>query len=172
MIANMDAQIRALLKKNYDSHVIDEANILVSEAGCRIQPCHTDYGIEKNIARCEDRLMPLGALVAVENGSKIIVWPGSIRLQRMDAEFLKELDPIDPIIIQVPRGSVFLFRGDLFHCGAGYKKKNIRLHYYIDSPKVPRSKNQTWLLHMQNGKSDRNLIRLINLVSPDCEMLD
>lgn len=35
-------------------------------------------------------------------------------------------------------------RGDVCHHGVGYTEVNVRIHFYIDSPVIPRPPNSTF----------------------------
>ena len=37
-----------------------------------------------------------------------------------------------------------VWRGNVWHAGAGYSKSNTRLHFYIDSPLLKRKDNQVY----------------------------
>ena len=37
-----------------------------------------------------------------------------------------------------------VWRGDVWHAGAGYSEMNTRLHFYIDSPLVERDPNYVY----------------------------
>ena len=45
--------------------------------------------------------------------------------------------------IHMKRGDVLIFRGDVCHYGMGYDHVNFRVHFYIDSPVIPRVPNRT-----------------------------
>lgn len=163
VVQAVDDAIRAELKKRFPEHTSEERVVLLSMAGCRVQPVHTDYRIDEKISRCADRSFPCGVLAAVQPDSKLYIWPRSIRLQRLDSSILQLCEPIDAHVIYMKPGDLVVFRGDAFHCGAEYKSDNVRLHYFLDNPQIPREENNTWLLHTEN--SDPDLIRVINRVA-------
>lgn len=51
-------------------------------------------------------------------------------------------------VVELDAGDVFVFRGDLIHCGAEYTGLNIRIHVYIDSPAAPqrRDPDETYMV--------------------------
>jgi succinate dehydrogenase flavin-adding protein (antitoxin of CptAB toxin-antitoxin module) len=94
-----------------------DITILYSKDGCVQQQTHTDYGTET------DNEKELGkksyfAIFAIMDNTSVIVY---------DAE--KD----DNIKISIPKGGLFLARGDVIHAGSDYEKENIRLHVYLDN---------------------------------------
>lgn len=53
---------------------------------------------------------------------------------------------IERLTLNIDCSDIVIFRGDLVHAGSGYENENYRLHAYMDSPKVPRTINRTWLI--------------------------
>ena len=95
---------------------------LHSKKGCQQQQWHYDFdpdllwGIRKK---------PLGALLALEEGTKLAV------------------HGIGDVLLQ--RGDCLVFDGDLVHAGSAYPDApNTRVHVYLDVPTVERVKNRTW----------------------------
>ena len=60
----------------------------------------------------------LSGILGLEEGTELILFPPTGPAKRV---------PIAP-------GDVLLFRGDCWHAGAGYPKKNRRVHFYLSSP--------------------------------------
>lgn len=133
---------------NYPDLIPNDMVILTSRPGCQQQLPHCDYEPTYEFATTSDAQVPLGCLVAVEPGTKLCVWPNSIRLSILAPElltkWLEEHGPIDMKIIELRPGDVLVFRGDLIHAGAEYTQGNNRVHMYLDSPVVERQKNRTW----------------------------
>ena len=46
--------------------------------------------------------------------------------------------------IELNAGDMLIFRGDLWHAGAAYGHRNIRLHCYLDSRHVKRTPDSTF----------------------------
>lgn len=46
--------------------------------------------------------------------------------------------------VKLSRGDLLVFRGDVCHHGMGYDKVNVRVHFFIDSPVIPRVPNRTF----------------------------
>ncbi len=136
------------LKRNYPNHTANTMVHLISDDGCSQQVAHADYEPTIEFARSSDAMVPLGCLVAISPGTKLVVWPESIRLSYMsDAlrnDFISEHGPISSQEICLEPGDILIFRGDLIHAGAAYDKLNVRIHVYLDSPDVSRMPNRTW----------------------------
>ena len=51
--------------------------------------------------------------------------------------------------VKLNEGDVFVGRGDVIHVGAQYDELNIRIHFYIDSPRAPEPRNpkDTYQVH-------------------------
>ena len=51
--------------------------------------------------------------------------------------------------VKLNKGDVFVGRGDVIHVGAQYDELNIRIHFYIDSPRAPEPRNpkDTYQVH-------------------------
>ena len=64
--------------------------------------------------------------------------------------------PISMKRIEMNKGDLFLFRGDLVHAGSEYDKSNIRLHCFMD--RDYRKPNRTWLIHTHSSENMRRLI--------------
>ena len=73
--------------------------------------------------------MMLAGVRAIMPGTKIVLYPKGKDGPRTELE------------LQV--GETVVFRGDCFHCGAKYSDRNVRLHFYLSSPKRRREKNET-----------------------------
>ena len=84
-------------------------------------------------------------------GTKINVWPNSIRLIYTDPQFLPHR-AIQMKTLELNPGDIFVFRGDLVHAGAAYDKENFRIHCFLDSDCVLRDPNKTFLIHKTNEK--------------------
>lgn len=93
------------------THVITGLAMIRSVSGCPKQDPHTDYFTMRSHGKTKDCVLPYSGLVAVERGSSIYV-----QGQKID----------------LPCRSAVLIRGDVVHNGSGYKKDNIRVHFYLD----------------------------------------
>ena len=101
-----------------------DAVVLSSLLGCEQQPFHFDFPPE-DVRKL--RRMPCSAILAVENGSRLIMRVGG-------KEQLVVLEP----------GDVLVFDGDVEHAGAAYPHaSNIRVHVYLDVPQYTRVPNST-----------------------------
>ena len=45
----------------------------------------------------------------------------------------------------IPKGYMFLMRGDLFHAGSEYKKDNLRLHFNLSMDENHHADNEVFL---------------------------
>jgi ectoine hydroxylase-related dioxygenase (phytanoyl-CoA dioxygenase family) len=141
--------VESFIKTNYPLHYPNNTVILTSIEGCKAQLPHCDYEPTAQFANASDQYIPLGCLIALEPGTKLIVWPKSIRLSCMNeylrSEHIEHIGgPIKSIEITLNPGDVLIFRGDLVHAGAAYNAKKNRVHVYLDSSVVARSDNTTW----------------------------
>ena len=136
------------LRRNYPNHIPNAMVKLFSLPKCQQQVAHADYEPTLEFATSSDDMVPLECLVAFEPGTKLVVWPESIRLACMSdelrTEYVEEHGPITAHEICLEPGDILIFRGDLIHAGAAYKYQNTRVHLYLDSPDVPREGNRTW----------------------------
>tara|TARA_B100000482_G_C12612327_1_gene299605 strand:+ start:130 stop:573 length:444 start_codon:yes stop_codon:yes gene_type:complete len=98
--------------------------ILHSKAGCKRQQWHTDYDPEK----CrESSIKPLGVIFALQDETYF-----NVHKKKK---------------IVMKKGQILIFDGDLIHAGSAYDVENTRIHIYLDSPDVLRSRNKTYLLN-------------------------
>ena len=117
--------------------------VLYSENGCQKQCAHCDYTPDKLFGTISDNLIPCGAIFAIQDGTTLDIWKNTIGVSNK----LKKLDkPIKRETVNLNKGDLFIFRGDLIHAGSEYKHENIRIHAYMDSPLIHRTKNRTWTI--------------------------
>lgn len=110
---------------------------LVSQPRCKEQQPHVDV-----IARIKRRgeALPSGrivhrpfVLVAVEEGTRLVVWPRShahlraFKGSRALMPSVVRVSAADRLVIAIPTGHGLLVHGDLVHAGAAYKTHNVRL---------------------------------------------
>jgi hypothetical protein len=99
--------------------------ILYSKAGCERQKTHTDYDTatdnDKELAKNS-----FFAIFAIMDNTSVVV----------DAENNGIIK-----IIAIPKGSLFIARGDLIHAGSDYENENVRLHVYFDNVDLKKDKN-------------------------------
>ena len=65
---------------------------------------------------------PLSALLAIEPGTKLWVFPNGCEAEE------------DAFLATIEVGEVMVWRGDLVHAGAGYAVEHTRIHAYVDPP--------------------------------------
>jgi hypothetical protein len=140
------ASMRALheaLKAEWPSHHVGGAVALRSLPGCHRQAAHCDYIPDAAFLGTDEETVPLLFLLALEDDTKLDVWPGSHRLVRHALRG----PPIPRRTLTLAAGDAVLFRGDLVHAGSEYSKANTRIHVYLDSPVAPRDPNRTWIVY-------------------------
>ena len=67
--------------------------------------------------------VPLGVLLAMEKGARLLVFARSIH----------RCVQLTPTIIKLEPGDIVLFRCDLVHAGMDYEEPNIRFHAFLDT---------------------------------------
>jgi len=127
--------------------------IIKSLSKCTDQAAHCDYAQVGDILKTADEQMPLSVLVAIEPETKLHVWPKSIR----SCKSIKTKS-INRSTVTMNTGDIVVFRDDLVHAGSGYSNQNYRLHAYMDSPKVPRISNRTWLIAKHADQRMKDMI--------------
>jgi hypothetical protein len=125
------------------SHCLDYFVLLRSLPGCTRQLAHTDYIPDEELLSCSPEERPLLCVFALEDNTKLVVWPESQKLIHGRGRSLK---PIEPKVVWLDAGDAIVFRGDLVHAGAEYETDNLRLHCYIDSKAVNRYPNRTYII--------------------------
>ena len=114
--------LTAVLSKLFPRHRVAGAHVLRCKAGCLPQRCHVDYCPEQ--CNAWDTDVPLACLVALKDHTFIDVWPGAIRF---DSEKVFTHQSLE-----LKRGDVLVFRGDLVHAGAAFAEENARIHCYLE----------------------------------------
>lgn len=148
--------INNYLNLNINSNLeINNWVIIKSLPKCHDQAAHCDYAQVGNILNISNDFMPLSVLIALQSKTKLHIWPKSIR--NPNSVMPKY---IDKLTIEMDTGDMVIFRGDLVHAGSGYKEENYRLHAYMDSPKVPRIYNRTWLIMRHADENMKKRIRI------------
>lgn len=121
-------QLVSLLQKECPGHSIRGMAVLRSEPGCLPQIPHTDYAevlVESPWYDWTTDQVPLGCVVALQDGTVFDVWPGAIRFKFEGHTFCHQQ-------LVLNRGDVVVFRGDLVHAGAGFDRSNVRVHCYLE----------------------------------------
>jgi ectoine hydroxylase-related dioxygenase (phytanoyl-CoA dioxygenase family) len=124
-------------------HVVKDFVLLRSLPGCTRQAAHTDYIPDTALLQCESEKLPLLFLYALEDDTRLVVWPGSHKVVQGRG---RSKEPILPKVITIDAGDAILFRPDVVHAGAEYETENVRIHCYIDSTLVKRDPNRTWII--------------------------
>jgi len=126
-----------------NSHCLDYFVLLRSLPGCTRQLAHTDYIPDEELLTCSSEERPLLCVLALEDKTKLVVWPGSHKVIHGRG---RSMTPIEPKVVWLAAGDAIVFRGDLVHAGAEYETENMRLHCYIDSKAVNRHPNRTYII--------------------------
>ena len=138
--------LRSTLAAGWPDHRVGGVVALRSQPGCQRQAAHCDYIPDDVFLDTDDVNVPLLFMLALEDDTKLDVWPGSHKLVR-DIRAARRMLPIVRKTLTLQAGDAVLFRGDLVHAGSEYSKQNTRLHVYLDSPAVPRDPNRTWIIY-------------------------
>ena len=73
-------------------------------------------------------------IVALQNGTELPIYPFHKGGERET--------------VKLNEGDVFVGRGDVIHVGAQYDELNIRIHFYIDSPRAPEPRDNDKTYHV------------------------
>lgn len=139
--------VRQKLQHTYPEHYVTDAVLLQSLAGCRRQAAHCDYIPTPELLVTKTK--PLLFILALEDNTYLDVWAGSHLRKSLRGR------PILPTRLTLNAGDAIIFRSDLVHAGSAYDKSNIRIHFYIDHPSVPRDPNRTWIIYKHASEMER-----------------
>ena len=115
-----------------------------ARAGCRQQDPHTDFDI--TTFEKDDVYQPMSVLIALQKGTKLDVYTGSHKsirewprvtthaYPRVSTPSAPLSEVTQPTTLQLERGDVLFFRGDLPHSGSAYNTDNVRLFTYVLQP--------------------------------------
>lgn len=132
-----------------EHHFVEDFVLLHSLPGCQRQAAHTDYIPDTELFQCDAETLPYLFLFAIEDKTKLVVWPGSHKVIQGRG---RTIDPIEPTIVELQAGDALVFRSDLVHAGAEYSNENFRIHCYIDSVAVKRFPNRTWIIQKHDDE--------------------
>ena len=97
--------------------------VLRSESGDPAQLTHRDFAPTHNTKLMQNlKGFHYSAIVSLQNSTNLLVGP-------------------ERELINIPRASMLLFRGDMYHAGASYNELNERLFISISSHAFPSSEN-------------------------------
>lgn len=123
------------------NHFFKNMVVLKSEEGCKEQIPHTDYVLTEEFLNLKPSELPLAMIVPLQDKSYFNVWPEAINfkknLNEKPTKFKKK-------ILELSKGDLVFFRGDLVHAGAYFPEKNYRIHCYIDSIYFKRKHDTTF----------------------------
>ena len=136
------------LHDEYPAHAALEFVLLESRPGCQRQAAHCDYVPTPELLEAPDEEVPLLFLLALEDNTRLDVWPLS-HTRSLIAERKT---------LELAAGDAVIFRADLVHAGSAYENQNIRIHAYLDHPSVPRDPNRTWIIYKHATPAARTLI--------------
>ena len=145
--------------------------LIQSKARCQQQAAHTDYEPSPELRAAVEGgagapQVPLAMLVALELGTTLEVWPGSIgAITRRDeavdavaaAQAAHGFGTTQRLALDV--GQVVVFRADLVHAGSAYRGPHRRLHAFWDAHGVPRPADTTFLI----AETDTTLAKALHL---------
>jgi hypothetical protein len=137
--------------------------VLQSLAGCAEQAPHSDYEPDAAMRRAaaSGEGLPHFCVVALQPGTRLVVWKGSHRVLLPRRPALQEgprvakrvakrarvsppRRPVERVELALEPGDVVIVRGDCVHAGAAYETDNVRLHAFLDTRAVPRTANRTY----------------------------
>ena len=119
-----------------DGRELLEFVALRSYPGCQAQGKHCDYD-PTELARHPDSLVPWSVLWALQPDTKLMLYGRNGTT----------------IELAVPIGKLLVFRGDLVHAGAKYKKQNVRVHCYVNATKGGQIANATQMRRKCNANA-------------------
>ena len=134
--------VKRIALKHFPKLVLADAHVLISEPGCRQQVPHCDYD-PSTIQNVPVEKIPRGVILALQDNTSIEVWDTARVHERV-----YNVRTSDQKTIEIQKGDVVFFDGDLVHAGSAYETKNTRLHVYLDSNLVLRPKNRTFRLDL------------------------
>jgi hypothetical protein len=141
-----DAFLRAIAATNEDTcRTPSVVRVLQSahKKRCRQQRLHYDYPIETiqtKLSRGELRRRPASAILAVQEGTRLLVWD-------------KKVNALVTVWLAV--GDMIIFDGDVLHAGAPYDTCHTRVHVYLDVPDIDRPDNSTWFPKVDPQKPNK-----------------
>jgi hypothetical protein len=138
--------IRNKLTWAFPDHAVGGVVALQSKAGCQRQAAHCDYVPDEDFLATTDDTVPLLCVIALEEETKLDVWPRSHQIVR-NIRAARRIPTISRKTLILNMGDVVIFRGDLVHAGSSYAATNTRIHVYLDHPTVPRMRNRTWVIY-------------------------
>ena len=126
-------------------HMVRQASVLQSEPDNVRQYVHRDYNDEVCTHRRRQhdyqrlsRVASYGAILALEDGTEFVCWPGSHRHRDTEGKFTDacgKLGPVharDAVCPVLNAGDVIFFMDTLAHAGSQYDLQNTRMHFYCD----------------------------------------
>lgn len=145
-------------------HAKDES-LLCSKPSNMRQVIHCDYDVktESKSLFMDSGEPPLGILIALQDQTKLLVFPKSHNyvwkiLETPEGKYPR-YKPITGIIVDIPRYSAIIFRQDLVHAGDAYDHVNVRLHIYLDridvEPTLMRERDSTFLIDQMGNRAPK-----------------
>lgn len=135
--------VKKIALEHFPKLVLNDPYVLISEPGCQQQVPHCDY--DPHTIECVplDKI-PRGAILALQNHTTLEVWENS-RVH----EYVYSVDKCDQKTIEIQKGDIIFFDGDLVHAGSFYENENARLHVFLDSDLVLRPTDRTFRLNLK-----------------------
>jgi ectoine hydroxylase-related dioxygenase (phytanoyl-CoA dioxygenase family) len=141
LTAELDAVVKSLMGSKY--YVNNGVRLhSVARPNALVQHAHRDYiagHCERMAREMPEGNFPMGVVMAVDPGTKFILWPGTHRC--LPKNWKPQL--ADSVCLRLHPGHVLFFHGMLVHAGARYRTHaNDRIHYYVDHSDYHRPDNQ------------------------------
>ena len=122
---------------------------LSSTAGGHPQVPHVDTPTAIGSRRYKNEdpndVVPLAALVSLQAGTTVHVWPGSHREVQHGSDVAWSGVVHWSTRLELPKDSCLLFRQDLVHAGDGFVEDNVRCHFFLDDKAAPLRDTKTQL---------------------------
>lgn len=154
IIKNFVSNINDIVKQVNPKLSMKNTVIIKSLKGCQEQAPHTDYLLNEELISCSDEDIPLALIVALQDNTTLLTWNKSIKLNEKQNKKRKRNEenifPIPKTTAILNKGDVLIFRADFIHAGSSYQEENIRIHSFLDNPKIKRNKNVTNIIVNNN----------------------
>ncbi|RKP17168.1 hypothetical protein ROZALSC1DRAFT_24478 [Rozella allomycis CSF55] len=124
-----------------ENYFVSDFVALKSECNCPEQAVHSDYDTSLSNQFAEN--FPLGAILALEHGTRLKVFKGSINTVTVTKEQMME--------VKIPKGSIAFFLGYLPHAGCHYENENTRIHFLCSHRDVNINTAATYIIDLDEN---------------------
>lgn len=127
-------KVNGFMKAVHARKTVQNLCAMRSLKGGSAQPLHMDSAKCSLKDTLEDADVPLSCIYALEDDTRLGVQPWTGCFKR--------------ILLNLKRGDLLIFRGDLPHYGTPYDSENTRIHAYVDSTLCKRRKGDTYVMNV------------------------